>query len=160
MFEQPVVEWLETDYLPYLRRVARRAAYAHRISDADSPDLYQELCLALWKAGPDRRVNATWIFHTASHLAIEIFKRGRRADRLSAAVGAEMARFPASGSRESLLLVRARAGQLPRPLRRFYRLRFEEGYTQRELMQTAQMTRGCVREIERKCLRRLAGRRA
>ncbi|MDQ2869690.1 MAG: sigma-70 family RNA polymerase sigma factor [Acidobacteriota bacterium] len=160
MFEQPVVEWLESDCLPYLRRVARRVAFAHGISDTDGADLYQELCLALWKAGPDRRVNATWIFHTASHLAVDIFKRGRRAQRISAAVGAELTRFPASATREALLLIRARAGQLPRPLRRFYRLRFEEGYTQRELMQTAHMTRGGVREIERKCLRRLAGPRA
>ncbi len=157
MFEQPVGEWLDSNHLPYVRHVARRVAYTHHLSDADAPDLYQELCLALWKAGPGRLVNKTWIFHTANHLAVEIYKRERRADRLPAAVGAEMAEGR-SGTPEVALLVHARARQLPLPLRRFYELRFEEGYTQRELMQTAHLTRGSVREIERKCLRRLAGR--
>ncbi len=158
MFAQPVGEWLESDNLPYLRRVARRVAYTYHLSDADAPDLYQELCLALWKAGASRMVNKTWIFHTANHLAIEIFKRERRADRLPAAVGAEMSDGRASGTSEAVLLVHARARQLPRSLRRFYELRFEEGYTQRELMQTANLTRGSVREYERRCLRRLSGR--
>jgi RNA polymerase sigma factor (sigma-70 family) len=158
MFAQPVGEWLESENLPYLRRVARRVAYTYHLSDADAPDLYQELCLALWKAGPCRVVNKTWIFHTANHLAIEIFKRERRADRLPAAVGAEIADGRSSGTPEAVLLVHANARQLPRSLRRFYQLRFEEGYTQRELMQTTHLTRGSVREFERRCLRRLSGR--
>lgn len=158
MLEKRISEWLEAGCLPYLHRIARRVSYTYRLSDADVPDLYQELCLALWKAGPDRLVNATWIFHTANHLAIDIFKRERRADQLAAAVGAERpgARFLESA--ETALLVHARAGRLPPPLRRFYELRFEEGYTQLELMETAHLTRGSVRETERKCLRQLAGR--
>jgi RNA polymerase sigma factor (sigma-70 family) len=157
MFELPVREWLESDYLHYLRRVARRVAYAYHLSEADVPDLYQELCLALWKAGAERMVNATWIFHTANHRAIELYNRQRRAGRFVAAVGAEGIDPGAFTDPERALLAHARADRLPHSLRRFYRLRFQEGYTQRELMRTANLTRGSVRGLERECLRRLRG---
>jgi RNA polymerase sigma factor (sigma-70 family) len=157
MVERPISDWV-AEYLPYLRRVARRVAYTYRLSDGEVPDLYQELCLALWKAGPDRLVNATWIFHTANHLAIEILKRKRRVDRLSAAVGAETAEVRASGKPETALLVHAKADRLPPHLHWFYELRFEQGYTQQELMQITHLTRGSVRKLERMCLRHLAGR--
>ena len=155
---RPVGVWLGPGFLPYLRKVARRVAYTYHVSDSDVPDLYQELCLALWKAGSDRVVNATWIFHTANHLAIEISRRTRRSDRLSAAIGTTLENRPASGRCEAALLVHAHVRALPPSLRRFCELRFEEGYTQRELMESTNLTRGTVREIEKKCLRRLAGR--
>jgi RNA polymerase sigma factor (sigma-70 family) len=158
MFELPVREWLESDYLRYLRRVARRVAFTYRLSEADVPDLYQEICLALWKAGPERMVNATWIFHTANHRAIELYNRHRRAGRFAAAVGAEGIELGPSIDPEKALLVRARADGLPRVLRRFYRLRFQEGYTQSELMRRAHLTRGSIRGLEKQCIRRLLGR--
>ena len=158
MFELRVREWLESDYLHYLGRVARRVAYTYHLSDADVPDLYQELCLALWKAGPERMVNATWVFHTANHRAIELYNRQRRAGRFAAVVDAEGLDPEVSSDPEKALLVRARADRLPRVLRRFYRLRFQEGYTQRELMQRAHLTRGSIRGLERECFRRLQGR--
>jgi RNA polymerase sigma factor (sigma-70 family) len=159
MFEQSVCEWLKADYLHYLRRVARRVAYTYHLSDADIPDLYQEICLALWKAGPERMVNATWIFHTANHRAIELYNKHRRANRFAQAVGAEGLDLEASSDPERALLVRARADGLPLVLRRFYRMRFQEGYTQRELMQRAHLTRGFIRGLEKECFRRLRGRR-
>lgn len=158
MFELPVHEWLGSDYLPYLRRVARRVAYTYNLSEADVPDLYQELCLALWKAGADRIVNATWIFHTANHRAIELYNRQRRAARLSTAAGAEGLEPRVFIDPERALLAHTRADRLPRSLQRFYRLRFQEGYTQSELMRRANLTRGSVRGLERECLRRLRGR--
>jgi RNA polymerase sigma factor (sigma-70 family) len=158
MFELRVREWLESDSLRYLLRVARRVAHTYHLTDADVPDLYQEICLALWKAGPERLVNATWIFHTANHRAIELYKRQWRAGRFAVAVGAEDA-APRGGSEEALL-VHAKADRLPDSLRRFFRLRFQEGYTQRELMQRARLTRGSIRGLEKECLRRLSGRRS
>jgi RNA polymerase sigma factor (sigma-70 family) len=158
MFERPVREWLGSDSLHYLRRVARRVAYAYHLSGDDVSDLYQELCLALWKAGPERAVNATWIFHTANHRAIELYKRQWRTGRFAAAVGAEDA-WPRCDP-EKALLIRARADRLPDSLRRFFRLRFQEGYTQQELMQRAHLTRGSIRGLEKECLRRLSGRRS
>jgi RNA polymerase sigma factor (sigma-70 family) len=158
MFELPVREWLESDCLHYLRRVARRVAHSHHLTEADVPDLHQEICLALWKAGPERLVNATWIFHTANHRAIELYKRKWKAGRFVAAVGAEDA--GPRGDPEKALLVHARADRLPDSLRRFFRLRFQEGYTQRELMQRAHLTRGSIRGLEKECLRRLSGRRS
>ena len=156
MLELPVREWLESDCLHYLRRVARRVAFDYNLSEADVPDLYQEICLALWKAGPERRVNATWIFHTANHRAIELYKRQPKAGRFRPAAGEEDPWLPSDP--EKALLVQARADRLPGSLRRFYRLRFQEGYTQRELMQRTHLTRGSVRGLERECLRRLSGR--
>lgn len=155
MLEQPVTEWLES---PYLRRVAYRVAYTYNLSADDVADLCQELCLALCKAGPQRMVNATWIFHTANHRAIELFNLQRRAGHLAAAAAAEGMRSSTSSDPEKMLLVRAMADRLPHPLRRFYRLRFQEGYTQRELMQRVHLTRGSVRGLEKECLRKL-GRR-
>ena len=159
MFERAVREWLASDYLPYLRRVARRVAYTYNLSEADVPDLYQELCLALWKAGPDRLVNATWIFHTANHRAIELYNLQRRAGRFIAAVGAEGLEPRVFADPERTLLARARAGCLPLSLQRFFRLRFQEGYTQNELMRKGNLTRGSVRGLEKECLRRLQGGR-
>ena len=156
MIERSVREWLESDSLRYLLGVARRVAHGYHLSDADVPDLYQEICLALWKAGPERQVNATWIFHTANHRAIELYKRQWRAGRSAAAVGAEDA-APGTASEEALL-VHAKADGLPESLRRFFHLRFQQGYTQRELMQRTHLTRGSVRGLEKECLRRLSGR--
>jgi RNA polymerase sigma factor (sigma-70 family) len=156
--DRPVGDWLAPGCLPYLRNVAQRVAYTYNVSQSDVPDLLQELCLALWKAGPDRVVNATWIFHTANHLAIEILRRARRSDRLSAAFGTGAADHGFQDRQEAALLMHARVGTFPPRLRRFCELRFEQGYTQRELMNATNLTRGTVREIEKRCLRRLAGR--
>jgi RNA polymerase sigma factor (sigma-70 family) len=157
MRELSVREWLDSSSLRYLSRVARRVAHVYHLRDCDVPDLYQEICLALWKAGPDRLVNATWIFHTANHRAIELYKRQWRLGRIAAAFGVEEAGTEADP--EKSLLVHARADRLPDSLRRFFHLRFQEGYTQRELMQRVRLTRGSIRGLEKECLRRLSGRR-
>jgi DNA-directed RNA polymerase specialized sigma24 family protein len=45
--------------------------------------------------------------------------------------------------------------RLPRPLRRFFRLRFEEGLTQVEIGIRLGLARGAVRWLERCCLKAL-----
>jgi RNA polymerase sigma factor (sigma-70 family) len=124
----------------------------------DVLDLYQEVCLALWRAGPARIVNTTWLFHTAGHCAADILKRQR--GRLELPVAAVDRTFTLQTDPELTLLVRAELRRLPKSLRRFYHLRYEKGYTQSELAQNEHMTRGSIRGMERKCLRLLAGRRA
>jgi DNA-directed RNA polymerase specialized sigma24 family protein len=125
MFELSVAQWLESDYL---RGIATRVSYAYHLPAQDAPDLYQEVCLALWKAGPDRKVNATWVFHTANHLAARLLQRNRRATGTN-----RMDRTPTARDPELALLVRARVDRLPEPLRTFYQLRYEEGLSQGEI---------------------------
>jgi len=149
MVELSVAEWLRSTYL---RRVASRVAYTYLLPPEDVPDLYQELCLALWKAGPDRMVNATWLFHTANHRAADILKRKRKHFEVSV-TGMDGIARTSTADPELTLLVHSEVRRLPKSLRRFYRLRYEEGYTQRELVQHERLTRGSVRGMEKKCLR-------
>jgi len=156
MSKLPVCEWLDNPRnLGYVRRVAQRVAHTYHLSESDVPDLYQDVCLALWKAGPNRMVNATWIFHTANHRAIDLYKRKLRGGRSQAAAQNSGPRYDPEQAR----LVHATAARLPATLHRFYQMRFEEGYTQRELMQRANLTRGSIRGLEKECLRTLRGER-
>src|SRR4029077_3467463 len=59
-----VTEWLAS---PYLGRAVRRIAVQYGLPSQDTPDLLQEVRLALLKTGPEARLNATWIFHTIMH---------------------------------------------------------------------------------------------
>jgi DNA-directed RNA polymerase specialized sigma24 family protein len=145
MLELSVSEWVKSDYL---RRVATRVGFAYHLPTQDVPDLYQELCLALWKAGEDRRVNATWVFHTANHQAARLAWRNRRATAISTGNLVADPKDP-----ELELLVRAQVRRLPASLRTFYQLRYEEGLSQREVLRRQNLTRGSVRGLERQCLR-------
>ena len=153
--ELKVSEWLASRYL---QGVARRVACTYHLSPEDVPDLTQELYLALWKAGPDQVVNATWVFHTAQHRAIELLKRERKRAQVEAAISKDMS-ADSDADHELASLVHARAARLPESLRRFYRLRYEEGFTQREIVQHKHLTRGSVRGMEKQCLRWMTGKR-
>ncbi len=155
MVELKVSEWLASKYL---QGVARWAAYTYHLSSEDVADLTQELCLALWKAGPDQVVNATWVFHTAQYRAIELLKRERRRAEVEAAISKDRS-ADSDADHELASLVHARAARLPEALRRFYRLRYEEGFTQREIVKRKRLTRGSVRGMERQCLRWMTGKR-
>jgi DNA-directed RNA polymerase specialized sigma24 family protein len=114
------------------------------------PDLLQEIRIALWKAGLDHAINATWVFHTAEHKAIDL---GRQS--LSFAIDADFATpDPArsGGDAELVHLVRARAASLTGPLRRFYDLRYEQGLSERAIAQRLQVSRSSVRWMEHRCL--------
>lgn len=144
-----VSEWLESAYLP---KIASRVAYEHGLPTQDTPDLLQELRLALWVAGADTAVNATWVYHTANHKAHDLLVRKRR-DRLATRSGTESA--IAGGTREFDLphLLRAQADRLPKRIRRFYDLRYREGLSEREIATRLGLCRSSVRWMDRKCLR-------
>jgi RNA polymerase sigma factor (sigma-70 family) len=149
-----VTEWLES---PYLARVAARVALQYGVSPQDTPDLLQELRLALWKAGPETLVNVTWIFHTANHKAIDLFKLNSR--RCEVALDSAT---QADSSRETdpvlYRLLRSRAARLPRSLKQYYSLRYEQSLSQREVAKRLGLCRGSVRCLDRRCLRLLRGR--
>jgi len=155
MFEQKALDWLESDYL---RRLVRRVGYLYYLSSPDLEDLHQELCVALWKIGPERVVNATWVCHTAQHLAIDLLKSRKKSCIMGAAEVA-IVQDSSAPDLELLSLIRAQAARLPASLRRFYQLRYEEGRTQEEILQCSALSRGLVRGIEKRFLRRMTGKR-
>jgi RNA polymerase sigma factor (sigma-70 family) len=143
-----VSEWLAS---PYLGRAARRITYQYGLLPEDASDLLQELRLALLKAAPEALLNATWIFHTAMHKAVDILRQ-RRADPIAG-------RAPTAPERQAELfhLLHARADGLSRPLREFYALRFEQGLSQREAAEKLGVHRCHIRSLDRRCLRRIGG---
>jgi DNA-directed RNA polymerase specialized sigma24 family protein len=148
-----VTEWLES---PYLARVASRVAYQHGLPSQDTPDLLQDLRLALWKAGPDLLVNFAWVFHTANHKAVDLVKRRIRLARETADWASDPS--PPCGVDPALVhLLHARAALLPKRLHDFYLLRYEEGLTQREIAKRLGLCRHSVRCLDRKCLRMVKG---
>jgi RNA polymerase sigma factor (sigma-70 family) len=144
--------WLES---PYVAHVAARAAYRCGLSAADVPDVLQELRIALWKAGPDLLVNAAWVSQTANHKAQDILRQIRRAAAKTPKWSED--RCPAGHDPELLHLLRARVDLLPKKLRKFYRLRFLEGMSEREISARMGLCRSSVRRLERRCLKRVAG---
>ena len=140
-------EWLES---PRLIAIARHVASRKALSPDDLPDLLQEIRIALWKAGMDQSVNATWIFHTAEHKAIDLWRQS-----LSHAI-AVGSRTPdpacRAGDPELVHIVRARAASLSGSLRDFYDLRYEQGLSERVIAERMQVSRSSVRWMERRCL--------
>jgi len=151
---QSVIEWLES---PYLSRVATRVACHYGLPSQDTPDLLQDLRIALWKAGPSQPVNVAWIFHTANHKAVDFVKRRIRLARETSAWAEDSPeRCEADPTLRHLL--RARAARLPKRLHDFYLLRYEEGLSQREIARRLGVCRSSVRCLDRECLRRVKGR--
>jgi RNA polymerase sigma factor (sigma-70 family) len=151
-----VAEWLES---PHLQRVASRVGYQYGLPSQEISDLFQELRLGMWKAGPDSMVNVTWVFHTANHKAVDLLKRRLRYQEN--ALPSTETRQQTSGGDPSLLpLLRARVALLPKRLRIFYVLRYEQGLSQRELAQRLGLCRSSIRCLDRRCLRMLKGRDA
>jgi RNA polymerase sigma factor (sigma-70 family) len=131
-------------------------AYQYRLPAHTVPDLLQELRIALWRVGPNIDVNATWLVHTAEHKAQDFWRRfGRVAEEQLGSGDA----CDASAARESELLhlLRARVSHLPGDVRRFYRLRFLEGLSQREISSRLGLCRSSVRYLERRFLRIVTG---
>lgn len=151
---ESVREWLES---PYLLRIASRVAYEYGLPPQDIDDLFQELCLALWIAGPATLVNTTWVFHTANHKAVDALARNRRT-RLAGKGEALLRDAPKGDDLELSHLLHSRMTRLPERLRRFYLLRYREGLSQRETGQRMGLCRSSVRWLERQCLRSVKGR--
>lgn len=110
----------------------------------------------MWKAGPDSMVNVTWVFHTANHKAIDLKRRLRHQENVLSS--AETRQQPSGGDPGLLHLLRARVALLPKRLRDFYLLRYEEGLSQRDIAQRLGMCRSSIRCLDRLCLRMLKGR--
>lgn len=142
-------EWIVSSRLG---GIGRRVAFQYGLAAEDVPDLLQELRLALWKAGSDLPVNPTWVFHTASHKAADIRRQQRL--RPEVAPGLKNDSWEGSyGGSELPHLLKARAARLPERLRRFYLLRYEEGFSQRELAKRLRLTRGSIRWLDESCRR-------
>jgi DNA-directed RNA polymerase specialized sigma24 family protein len=148
-----VLRWLES---PCLARIASRVASHYGLPAQDSPDLLQDLRLALWAAGSDTVVNATWVFHTANHKAVDLVRRRIRAAREAIPL-AEDPPLEDAADPALLHLLRARAALLPRKIHDFYTLRYEEGLSQREIARRLGNCRGSVRCLDRQCLRMVKG---
>lgn len=147
-------DWIES---PYLTFVVGRVAYQYRLPSHSVPDLLQELRIALWRVGPNIDVNATWLVHTAEHKAQDFWRRfGRIAEEQ---LGSGDICDRSVGLKSELLhLLRARVSHLPRDVRRFYRLRFLEGLSQREISRRLGICRSSVRYLERRCFKMVTGR--
>lgn len=147
------VEWLES---PYLAHVAGRVAHQHDLVRDDVEDLVQELRIAVWKAGPEVRVSARWLFQVANHKAVDLFrKRLRRRDRVFTGSGGTESHDP-----ELAHLLHARVARLPHSLHEFYDLRYLQGLSEREIARFLGLCRGSVRWLDRRCRRELAGQRS
>lgn len=142
-----VEEWLVS---PYLRRAAARVAHQYGLGEDDLADLLQELRIALWQAGPGTRFGPAWIFQVATHKVIDVIRRrsiARRRDRAFADLPA-----PASDSELGHLL-HARVSELPPRLQQFYRLHYEEGWSEREIADRLGICRASVRWLDHCCRR-------
>ncbi len=149
-----VSDWLES---PYLSHVAARVAYEYGIPSQENPDLLQELRIALWKAGSETLVNATWVFHAAINKAQD-FLRKRRSRAREISFSTELRSETSTPNPELLRLLRARVALLPPRLRRFYFLKYRAGLTERQIAKRLGLGRSSIRCMERRCLRIVAGR--
>ena len=104
-----VREWLES---PYLRRLATRVGVQHALQSEDVLDLLQEVRLALWRAGPDLRVNVSWIFRIAEHKAADYWRTTRQQRECTSDVADSPESRPGDDA-ELLHLLRAKVGDSP-----------------------------------------------
>ena len=146
-------QWLDS---PYLARAAARVAQQYNIGQDDVQDLLQELRIALWEIGPEVSVGAAWIFHVASHKAVDFLRRQARTrnrDR-SFADGRDCP----THDLELDHLLHVRVAQLPAPLREFYDLHYRQGLSEREIARRLGLCRASVRWLDQRCRRRIARR--
>ena len=150
-----VGDWLES---PYLRRIVLRVAYERGLPPQDVPELMQEVRIALWRSGLESQVNATWLFHTATHKAQDLLRRTRGL-AMKASFSTDFCLQRGRSDPELLRLLRARAALLPPPMREFYLLRYLAGLSERQMGERLGICRGSIRGMERRCLKMLKGRR-
>jgi RNA polymerase sigma factor (sigma-70 family) len=139
-------EWLASNRLTAIANyVGRRCG----VSADDLPDLTQEIRLALWRSGDDRKVNARWVFQIASHKATDLKRQALSIpteslpDVSDVAAGKEDA--------ELIYLLHAYVARLPAALRQFYKLRFQEILSEREIARLLGLCRSAVRHMEARC---------
>jgi RNA polymerase sigma factor (sigma-70 family) len=112
----------------------------------------QEVRIALWRAGSERLINATWLVRTAQHKAVDQLRKS-----YATAIPRRSECSAPSADREVFHLLRVRVSRLPERLRRFYQLRFEAGLTEREIAAHLGVSRSSVRRMHRRCISMIAG---
>lgn len=130
--------WLDSGALT---RIGRRVALRYGLTAAESEDLIQELMISVWRAGPDRLLNASWVFRAAEHRATDIKRANRRQPEIQRVDGSC---DPDTGDPELIALLRAYVAGLSRRERRFCSL-FLSGLSEREMARRLHLTRAAVR---------------
>ncbi len=141
-------ERLLRTYLAPLRRLA--GAYAR--DAADREDLFQEIALALWRALPGFRGEAserTWVYRVAHNTAIDFVTRGRRRETHEQAgeppdrqaAGASPERTAIDAERRDRL--RAAVRDLPMPDRQIVILHLE-GLSANDIEAVTGLTAGSI----------------
>lgn len=137
------------------RRVVASIAYRRHVRPDDLADLQQEVRLAIWKAGRDRQVNATWIFKVVASRVLDHLRHEARTKRARITGSQHQSSNPADDAELSHLL-RARLSTLSNDLQRYYYLRYRCGMTEREVGLKTGNTRSTVRHWERRLKGQLA----
>jgi DNA-directed RNA polymerase specialized sigma24 family protein len=102
----------------------------------------------------DREINATWVFHTAAHKAVDL---QRQSYFSNSEHGRNQAIAQESQDPELLHLLRACAAELPAPLNEFYEFRFGQGLSQRATAAQMGLDRTSIQRMDRRCLRIMKG---
>lgn len=139
-------EWLES---PRLHAVTSCVARRRSLPAEELPDLLQEVRIALWRAGIDQPINASWVFRTASHKTDDLAGRRRPYETNLDDV------FPGNDGHERAELshlISARAARLPARLQEVYSLRYRLGLTERAIAKRMGICRASVRHLDRRCL--------
>lgn len=144
---RPIGEWIDTGYLA---RLAHRLGHDYRLPAEEMADLLQDIRLALCQAGLDRKVNSTWIYHTALHKAVDRIRSGMKQARVLRTKSSS-----AVADDQLLHLLRARLSLLPPRLQVFCNLRYRLGLSSHEVSDRLGVSRASVRWLERKALRLL-----
>jgi RNA polymerase sigma factor (sigma-70 family) len=132
-------------------------AYRYSLREADVPDLLQEIRIALWKSGVTNRVNPAWLFRVISNKAVDFIRRMRRARECDEILAQTHPAAPVDPDLEHLL--HARVAELPIRLRDFYRLRYVEGWTEREIASRLRLCRASIRWMDHCCRTQIVGER-
>lgn len=143
-------DWLQS---PNLARIARVIARRMGLPAQDFDDFFQDLRIRLWRVGPSTRVNTSWVFQTAAHLALDL---NRQSERL------KLLRRPRAAAEtphvELLALLHARVALLPAESRAVYELHLR-GLSEREIARRLEMDRAKVRRVNEWNLRFFGARR-
>lgn len=138
--------WLRSPRLPSL---VLRAAMRCGSHPDEIQDVLQEVRLALWALDPAVTVNTTWIIRTAVHKALDHKRTKARAHAREAAY--VRLHSPTLNDPDLPWLLHAGAEHLPPDLHRYYRLRYEEGRSEREIAAILGLCRASVRWLDHRC---------
>ena len=120
----------------------RRLCSAYRRESADQQDLFQEIAVALWRALPRFRGEAserTWLYRIAHNVALTDFARLQRRRGREYQLTEDPPAIPAADSRRAELLDAVRRLE---PVERELALLYLEGLSTREIGDVVGITEG------------------